>query len=57
MVHTKGAICLRYAAAAWYSDVCEVVLVAGDLQEAFEHWKNGGGRSGSHQNGFVALIG
>jgi uncharacterized protein YbdZ (MbtH family) len=43
VVHTKGNPCLRYAAAAWYSDICDVVLVNNSLQEAFEHWKSGKG--------------
>ncbi|CAJ2510266.1 Uu.00g061660.m01.CDS01 [Anthostomella pinea] len=56
VVHTKGNSCLRYAMAAWYADQCDVVLVKDSLQQAFEYWKTGGGKSGSHHK-FVALIG
>ncbi|RDW85426.1 hypothetical protein BP5796_03751 [Coleophoma crateriformis] len=57
VVHTKGNPCLRYAAAAWYSEVCDVVLVNNSLQQAFGHWKSGKGASNSSCHDFVALIG
>ncbi|KAK7960325.1 hypothetical protein PG988_011539 [Apiospora saccharicola] len=53
VVHTKGNPCLRYAVAAWYSDICDVVFITDTLHQAFEHWQSSKRYSGK----FVALIG
>jgi hypothetical protein len=37
VVQSRGNDCFRYAAAAWYAEHCEVVLVNGDAQNALEN--------------------
>ena len=56
VVHSKSAPTLRYAAAAWYSEACDVVMANHCLWEAMEYWQ---GENGVRSRGSVsvALIG
>ena len=54
VVHSKGTLTLRYAATAWYTDLCKVVLVDGNLRDALAYGKE---YYGFRDRPFVALIG
>lgn len=56
VVHSKSAPTLRYAAAAWYSEACDVVMVNQCLWEAMEYWQNYNGVR-KRDSTSVALIG
>lgn len=60
VVQSKGNMCMRYAAAAWYAaqENCDVILVSNSLEEAYGEWKRGHNWSynGVHDR-FVVLIG
>ena len=57
VVHSRHAPTLRYAAAAWYFETCDVVLVNECFQEAMEHWMGKGDLPGARSQKYVALIG